>query len=166
MACSGDEQSLLECDTFTEAQGLHNCMHSQDVGVTCVGEYLLEFLVFSRVKYVSQNLPKISLSYLMFADYNECLVDNGGCQHSCNNLIPYYNCSCEMGYILSEDNKTCDGKFRDERCNVTILLLASIQYLCLPVCCIYYVIHLRMEASLNLLYNFSNSSSNVEQHSS
>ena len=38
LACSGDEQSLLECDTFTEARGLHSCMHSKDVGVTCIGK--------------------------------------------------------------------------------------------------------------------------------
>ena len=41
LACSGDEQSLLECNAFTEAQGLHNCRHYQDVGITCVGEALL-----------------------------------------------------------------------------------------------------------------------------
>ena len=41
---------------------------------------------------------------------NECLEENGGCDHNCINMIDgSYNCSCYDGYILSDDEYTCDG---------------------------------------------------------
>lgn len=42
------------------------------------------------------------------ADINECYVDNGGCQHICNNQQGTYSCSCNAGYILNEDGMRCD----------------------------------------------------------
>ena len=32
-----------------------------------------------------------------------------GCQHSCNNLNGSFFCSCNAGYVLSKDNRTCSG---------------------------------------------------------
>lgn len=37
LACDGSEASLVECRAFAEI-GIHSCLHSQDVGVTCIGE--------------------------------------------------------------------------------------------------------------------------------
>ncbi|XP_064384592.1 deleted in malignant brain tumors 1 protein-like isoform X4 [Halichondria panicea] len=88
LACSGDEETLLQCDFYSRSVGLHDCLHSQDVGVTC-------------------------------RDFNECSTDNGGCEYACNNLVgfPYYNCSCQLGYILNSDNKSC---IDIDECEVTI----------------------------------------------
>ena len=36
LQCSGSEQSLLDCLTFTDL-GLHSCHHSMDAGVKCRG---------------------------------------------------------------------------------------------------------------------------------
>ncbi len=49
---------------------------------------------------------------LIVTDFNECSTDNGGCEYACNNLVgfPYYNCSCQLGYILNSDNKSCIGE--------------------------------------------------------
>ena len=36
LQCSGNEQSLLDCPTFTDL-GLHSCDHYMDAGVKCQG---------------------------------------------------------------------------------------------------------------------------------
>lgn len=52
-------------------------------------------------------LLNIIVNIVMSTDYNECLDDMGGCNQICNNLIPYFNCSCYAGYTLAQDNRTC-----------------------------------------------------------
>lgn len=37
LVCDGTEASLFECPAFAEI-GIHNCLHNQDVGVTCTGK--------------------------------------------------------------------------------------------------------------------------------
>ncbi|XP_071494926.1 sushi, von Willebrand factor type A, EGF and pentraxin domain-containing protein 1-like [Diadema antillarum] len=40
-------------------------------------------------------------------DIDECLADNGGCEHSCQNAAGSFQCSCREGYALQDDGKTC-----------------------------------------------------------
>ena len=47
----------------------------------------------------------------IFLDINECLINNGGCQHHCHDSDGSYTCSCSNGYQLNSDGHTCDGKF-------------------------------------------------------
>ncbi|KAI6648056.1 hypothetical protein LOD99_8258 [Oopsacas minuta] len=37
---------------------------------------------------------------------NECLVDNGGCEQNCNNIIGSFNCSCFDGFNISTTNRS------------------------------------------------------------
>ena len=46
-------------------------------------------------------------------DINECLTDNGGCDHICVNMEDSFECLCNDSYILAEDNKTCIKTFTD-----------------------------------------------------
>ena len=43
------------------------------------------------------------------ADINECVTGNGGCDQNCHNSIGSYNCSCNIGYLLDEDDHGCSG---------------------------------------------------------
>ena len=44
------------------------------------------------------------------SDINECLSNNGGCNHNCHNSDGSYTCSCNNGYQLNSDGHTCEGK--------------------------------------------------------
>ena len=59
-------------------------------------------------------------------DINECLIDNGDCQHQCVNTNGSYMCTCHDGYrLFPEDqallidniplipNKSCFGELAD-----------------------------------------------------
>ena len=38
------------------------------------------------------------------------VASNGGCQHKCNNTIGSYLCSCNDGYALAVDDRSCVGE--------------------------------------------------------
>nr|XP_014338742.1 PREDICTED: signal peptide, CUB and EGF-like domain-containing protein 1 [Bos mutus] len=40
-------------------------------------------------------------------DINECLVNNGGCDHFCRNTVGSFECGCRKGYKLLTDERTC-----------------------------------------------------------
>lgn len=42
-------------------------------------------------------------------EIDECLIDNGGCNQTCTNTPGSYNCSCNTGYLLLEDQVSCAG---------------------------------------------------------
>jgi len=46
---------------------------------------------------------------LCVTDTDECLENNGGCNHMCNNTEGSYHCLCRKGFYLTSDNKTCIG---------------------------------------------------------
>lgn len=35
------------------------------------------------------------------------MIDNGGCQHTCHNLIGTYECECNNGFLLHENRHDC-----------------------------------------------------------
>ena len=41
-------------------------------------------------------------------DTDECVVDNGGCDHVCINTIGSRLCDCHTGYALNANGVTCD----------------------------------------------------------
>ena len=57
-------------------------------------------------------------------DINECLTNNGGCQHTCTNSIGSYSCSCNTGYVLDSDNHRCIGiNYRLNECHIIEFVL-------------------------------------------
>ena len=51
----------------------------------------------------------------LVSDVDECrkiisgVISKGGCQHKCNNTIGSYSCSCNEGFALAYDRRTCLG---------------------------------------------------------
>ena len=49
-----------------------------------------------------------------FLDIDECAeADRGGCEHTCSNYEGGYYCTCNVGYRLKDDDKSCEGTFGD-----------------------------------------------------
>lgn len=43
-------------------------------------------------------------------EMDECSQpDNGGCEQHCENTLGSYKCTCEPGYELTADKKSCEG---------------------------------------------------------
>lgn len=45
-------------------------------------------------------------------DVDECSRRQSGCSQICINTKGSYKCSCEKGYALAQDGKSCIGNFR------------------------------------------------------
>ena len=46
----------------------------------------------------------------IYSDIDECLSNNGGCNHNCHDSDGSYTCSCNDGYQLNSDGHTCEGR--------------------------------------------------------
>ena len=52
----------------------------------------------------------ICSSIPLVPDVNECADNNGGCSQICINTNGNHQCSCEDGYLLNSDGRTCNGE--------------------------------------------------------
>jgi hypothetical protein len=43
------------------------------------------------------------------AEFDECALQNHGCEHNCINTLGGYECSCRIGFELHSDGKHCEG---------------------------------------------------------
>ena len=49
---------------------------------------------------------------LLFTDVDECSVDNGGCNETCNNSIGSFSCGCNFtGYEVVENSQPCESMY-------------------------------------------------------
>ena len=59
------------------------------------------------------------MTIFRFLDDNECLVNNGGCAHICDNEVGSFTCRCTDGYVLDVDNLSCNGEYAKRRVTVS-----------------------------------------------
>ena len=57
-------------------------------------------------------------------DINECLMVND-CQQKCENSEGSYRCSCNQGFVLNNDNRSCDGELPRQH---TLVYIHSCQH--------------------------------------
>lgn len=43
----------------------------------------------------------------LLTDVDECVSDNGGCEHTCQNTAGSYQCFCHLGHHLADDKHSC-----------------------------------------------------------
>ena len=56
-----------------------------------------------------------------FIDVDECLQTP--CDQNCTNTIGSFNCSCNNGYVLDEDGRSCNGMYIHVLMIINCLLL-------------------------------------------
>ena len=62
------------------------------------------------VRSCSNNLMKNCTIWVPFADVDECLTNNGGCEQVCTNTDGSFSCSCDSGYSLDSNLLNCSGE--------------------------------------------------------
>ena len=51
-----------------------------------------------------------SVIYFLVTDIDECVLDTDGCEHNCSNTVGSFICSCNTGYAVALDDKSCIGE--------------------------------------------------------
>lgn len=63
------------------------------------------------VKFVSDgSVQKAGFSATFIKELDECELKDHGCEHNCINTLGGYQCSCNIGYELHSDKKTCESE--------------------------------------------------------
>ncbi|XP_070560226.1 mannan-binding lectin serine protease 1-like [Ptychodera flava] len=68
-----------------------------------------------KVHFTSSAFPFSNVkfkAYYYAEDIDECLDQNGGCEHLCHNVYGGFYCSCSPGYRLDSDGRSCTVKPR------------------------------------------------------
>ena len=58
-----------------------------------------------------------------FSDIVECDTNNGGCSQQCHNIIGSYWCTCNKGYNMESDSRTCTGNHIDKSSRLIITFI-------------------------------------------
>ena len=72
-----------------------------------VDTHLMLTVIHAMVRVIAEYQ---SFIIAVFLDINECIRGTNGCAQLCNNTLGSYVCSCNSGYTLDADNRTCNGE--------------------------------------------------------
>lgn len=54
-------------------------------------------------------------------DIDECRDNTDGCAQNCINTVGSYSCTCNTGYSLASDRRTCEGRMQLLSTNATLV---------------------------------------------
>ena len=63
------------------------------------------FLVSLLISFIFLLIP------LFHIDNNECVMGTDTCEQNCHDTVGNYTCSCNGGYTLNSDGRSCDGTY-------------------------------------------------------
>ena len=70
-------------------------------------DWKIRHLVLVRMYQLGLKCYCHALNIIIFPDIDECRRNNGGCQSVCSNLPGSYVCSCEPGFKLRRNGRSC-----------------------------------------------------------
>lgn len=67
--------------------------------------------MYVRTYYVAFNGSTVTITTcrFLYIDTDECSLDEDVCGQICTNTDGGFFCSCENGYLLENDSRTCEG---------------------------------------------------------
>ena len=74
---------------------------------------IFQFREIFGVKCLITAVSILHFAYEFFStstDFNECSLNNAGCEHICSNNEGSFNCDCRAGFKLKADKMGCEGK--------------------------------------------------------
>ena len=57
------------------------------------------------------------------SDIDECTLNIAGCDHNCINTFGSFTCSCQVGYKLAANGRSCDGIHMTYELHACLLLV-------------------------------------------
>lgn len=90
-------------DGFHLAHDGHNCLGKQK----CINQVIAQEKSFQILQAPWRIMSWSLLWHSLSLDVDECVVNNGGCQHICVNTMGSYECRCKEGFFLSDNQHTC-----------------------------------------------------------
>ena len=72
----------------------------------------IQYCLCSIEDRMESSLSASSILFSVISDFNECSLNNAGCEHVCNNTDGSFNCDCRAGFKLKPDKMGCEGNCR------------------------------------------------------
>lgn len=86
------------------------------------------FFLFHGVDLKCKGQQYLTVSFCCSLDIDECTIENGSCETFCTNSEGSYECSCNAGYALMPDLRSCTGSFYHNLSFILCLIFCTVQW--------------------------------------